>query len=258
MLKEIYTKELGKTTNYKEHVEIWKKIIRRLKSNETFEKLIVDSEHYYFKSDIVRKLFTGTKHVKSYANPYIMALFKLENRTGFFSTNPNLISKYDKYLKSPALRMDVVNLLPIEIIDYYKDDLNWDYYIFIFFARGVEYDDRLKIIMQKYEHRIMNVREYEPNTRFRLFLRKISLGLFTDINELSKKFMDKPTDHFKDYDLTQSFRYYFYNNELDLREIRKKYFGHYVDFINEKSFELFFELIKSDSNLSSYLLVKDF
>jgi len=258
VIKESYTQKLKKTTNYKEHVEIWKKIIRGLKSKNTFEKLIVDSENYYFNSGDIRKLYNGSKHVKGFGNPYIIALFELENRTGFFSTNPTLISKYDKYLKSPALRIDVLMILPIEIIDYYKEDLNWDMYIFIFIVFGVEHDDRLKIIMQKYENRIMNVREYEPNTRFRLFLRKISLGLFTDINELSTKFMDMPASNFKDEDLIQSYRQYFYNKELDLKEIRKKYFEYHVDFINEKSFELFFELIKTDSNLSSYLLVKIF
>ena len=48
MLRKLYVKELDKSTDYNEHIDIWKKIVRRLKSHKTLEKLIKDSEHYYF------------------------------------------------------------------------------------------------------------------------------------------------------------------------------------------------------------------
>jgi len=250
-----YIEELDATDNYFEHMKIWIKIIGRIRSDKSIERLIVESDKYYFKVKPIRKLFTGSKKVKSFENPYIKVLFKEEPNTNFFSNNPDSVIKFDKYLKDVAISA-VPTILPIEVLDNYSRDIMWDFFSFIFTLNPVENDNQLKPIMEKYLVKLLDVREYEDHHIFRLVLRRISLGLLDNITEIKRIFMVDLVDVYNNDDLLSVIRNYILDDVLDLSEIRRKYFFNKVDFLVEAEFIDFCETIKNDDEISLYIVAQ--
>lgn len=251
-----YDKKIANLTRWDEHVFFWTKVLNRLRTDKTIEQLITETEKYYFVTNKNMKLFNGKKMVKHYENPYLYSLIKLDYKLNYFSKNKAVIDKYSKLLRLSVLNVGKLRIAPIVLLDYFYSEIKWDYYTIAFTFAGKEYDETIRKTFIKYNTEIFNVVAYQPHLKILLILRKISVGLFSRIEDIRNVLMIEPNELFLNEDLINIIIDYILHDEFDLSILREKYFGNAHDFLNEHEFRNMFDKIKSDDELSLYLVAQ--